>query len=182
MDNEITINPEEIRKQPDGSITDCETIRQIALYGIRNNDNSLYCKINQDFAYCGLYPFAMKSFDEIPEIKELWEKRKQDAYKKWQPVVDNMGIENPEKKKWATDFLHQMEENNSNPPIMPIVQRIMNEIGHRDVVTFVPSGQPILICDDEKKEIYGQVIDGVPHWFDTPEAQKAKKEYELKNK
>lgn len=36
MNNEITIDIEEIRKLPDGSVTDCETIRQISylyLYG-----------------------------------------------------------------------------------------------------------------------------------------------------
>ena len=63
MDNEITINPEEIRKLPDHSIDDCETIRQISLL----KDKSLYCKINPMFVYCGLYPYVMKSFDIMPE-------------------------------------------------------------------------------------------------------------------
>ena len=64
--NEITINPEEIRKLPDDSITDVETIRQIALYGIKMNDSSLYPKVKKGFEYAGLYPRVMKPIMIVP--------------------------------------------------------------------------------------------------------------------
>lgn len=63
MNNDITINPEEILALPDGSITDGETIRQIALYGIKHNDSSLDCKIKREFQLNGLYPHIMMSLD-----------------------------------------------------------------------------------------------------------------------
>ena len=66
MNNEITIDIEEIRQLPNGSVTDGETIRQIALYSIRNNDNSLNNKIDRRFAYAGLYPEVMISF-KLPD-------------------------------------------------------------------------------------------------------------------
>lgn len=66
MNNEITIDIEKIRQLPDDSVTDCETIRQIALYSIRNNDNSLNNKIDRRFTYAGLYPEVMISF-ELPD-------------------------------------------------------------------------------------------------------------------
>ncbi len=61
MDNEITIDPKEILLLPDNSITDSETIRQIALYSIKNNDISLNYKIKKEFEFCGLYPHIMKT-------------------------------------------------------------------------------------------------------------------------
>lgn len=64
MNNEITIDIEEIRKLPDNSVTDCETIRQIALYCNRNpNDRELSWKIDRMFTYAGLYPEIMTSFN-----------------------------------------------------------------------------------------------------------------------
>ena len=69
MNNEITIDIEEIRKLPDGSVTDGETIRQIALYCMRNNDKELSWKIDRRFAYAGLYPEIMTSF-ELPNKLE----------------------------------------------------------------------------------------------------------------
>jgi hypothetical protein len=63
MNNDITINPEEIRNLPDGSITDPETIRQIALHSIKFYDNSLNDKIDKRFAFAGLYPHVMQSVD-----------------------------------------------------------------------------------------------------------------------
>jgi hypothetical protein len=67
MNNEITINIDDIRNLPDNSIMDGEIIRQIALYSIKYNDNSLNKKIKKEFEYAGLYPFVMKSFDIKPE-------------------------------------------------------------------------------------------------------------------
>jgi hypothetical protein len=67
MNNDITINPEEILKMPDNSIVDRETIRQIALYGIKTNDSSLDCKIKREFQFAGLYPHVMMPFDINPE-------------------------------------------------------------------------------------------------------------------
>ena len=66
MNNEITINPEEIRNLPDGSVTDPETIRQIALYGIKTNDSSLISKITPGLEFCGLYPHVMERYADNP--------------------------------------------------------------------------------------------------------------------
>ena len=49
LTNEITIDVEKIRVLPDNSITDIETIRQIALWSIKMNDNSLNDKIRKEF-------------------------------------------------------------------------------------------------------------------------------------
>jgi len=67
MDNEITINPLEIRNLQNGSVTDPETIRQIALYGIKTGDSSLNCKIRRGYEHAGLYPFVMKYHNIVPE-------------------------------------------------------------------------------------------------------------------
>ena len=67
--NEIIINLDEIRKLPNDSITDYETIRQIALYTIKYNDNSLNCKVKKEFEFCGLYPYVMKTFNILPDKK-----------------------------------------------------------------------------------------------------------------
>lgn len=60
IDNEITINPDEILQYPDSSVTDSETIRQIALWGIKNNSNILNSKISKQMEYAGLYPHVMR--------------------------------------------------------------------------------------------------------------------------
>jgi hypothetical protein len=64
MNNKITIDLEEIRKMPDYSIMDVETIRQIAL----SKDKSLFSKVKTGYEVFGLYPKAMNSF-EIPKYK-----------------------------------------------------------------------------------------------------------------
>lgn len=64
MDNKITIDLDEIRKLPDNSITDPETIRQIAL----SKDKSLFLKVKTGYEVFGLYPEAMKVY-EIPKYK-----------------------------------------------------------------------------------------------------------------
>lgn len=68
LTNEITINSDEIINLPDNSIIDCETIRQIALYGIKNNDNSLNNKIKKGYEFCGLYPHVMEIYNIQPEL------------------------------------------------------------------------------------------------------------------
>lgn len=72
IDNEITINPDEILQYPDGSITDSETIRQIALWSIKNNSNILNSKISKQMEYAGLYPHVMRkiSQEEFEEISK----------------------------------------------------------------------------------------------------------------
>lgn len=73
MNNEITINIEELLKVEDNSITDYETIRQIGLLSCTKNDISkdnrqiLYRKVKKEFQYLGLYPTEMKSFDILPD-------------------------------------------------------------------------------------------------------------------
>jgi hypothetical protein len=64
MNNKITIDLDEIRKLPPNSITDVETIRQIAL----SKDKSLFCKVKTGYEVFGLYPEVMNSF-EIPKYK-----------------------------------------------------------------------------------------------------------------
>lgn len=68
MANEITIDIEKILVLPDNSITDTETIRQIALWSIKMNDNSLNDKISKEFHFAGLYPHVMKIHGIVPEI------------------------------------------------------------------------------------------------------------------
>jgi hypothetical protein len=59
MDNKITINLNEIRKMPDDSIMDVETIRQIAL----TKDPTLYSKVKTGYEIFGIYPDVMNSFE-----------------------------------------------------------------------------------------------------------------------
>jgi hypothetical protein len=68
MDNEIIINIEDIKNAPDNSITDVETIRQIALWGIKNNSNELDGKIKKGFEFAGLYPHVMTPYNLKPSI------------------------------------------------------------------------------------------------------------------
>ena len=67
MNNEITIDIEKIRQLPDGSVNDCETIRQIAL----TRDKELSRKINPKFAYAGLYPEVMNLNNILPKKKNI---------------------------------------------------------------------------------------------------------------
>jgi len=54
----IAFDIETIRKMPNGSITDGELIRQIALYSIEHpNEKDVADKIDPRFAYAGLYPY-----------------------------------------------------------------------------------------------------------------------------
>jgi hypothetical protein len=70
MNNEITINLEEIAKAEDGSIRDTETIRQIALHSIRSGDTTLTYKIDPMFAFAGLYPQVISVQNVQPEITD----------------------------------------------------------------------------------------------------------------
>lgn len=67
MNNEITIDPSEISKLPNNSITDAETIRQIALYTNKTGDMSLTDKIRSGFEVAGLYPEVMKVHNILPD-------------------------------------------------------------------------------------------------------------------
>lgn len=82
MDNEITIDIQEILLLPDDSITDIETIRQIGLattkwkYLDKDTAHRLGRKIKHEFGFAALYPHVMKKFDILPdrvdeETKEL---------------------------------------------------------------------------------------------------------------
>lgn len=87
MNNDITVNVEELLELPDHSITDCETIRQIGLIGCDftgkyNNDtkNRLNRKVNPLYTYAGLYPHIMTNFDvdkltKDRILKEMFDKR-----------------------------------------------------------------------------------------------------------
>lgn len=75
--SEITIDIEEIRKQPNGSITDYEIIRQIAIWSIENpNDNDIIDRVDSRFHYAGLYPYSHK-ITLYPEAFESMEKQKE---------------------------------------------------------------------------------------------------------
>lgn len=60
------INMEELRHEPNDSITDPETIREIA----KSGDNELYDKVKKGFEFCGLYPFEMKKINVLPNKVE----------------------------------------------------------------------------------------------------------------
>jgi len=65
--NKITIDIDAIKASLDNSITDPETIRQIALYSIETGDDEITRKIKNEFAFVGLYPHIMKPFNIMPE-------------------------------------------------------------------------------------------------------------------
>jgi hypothetical protein len=59
--SKISFDIETLRKMPNGSVTDAETIRQIAIYSIDNpNDKEIIDKIDPRFQYAGLYPHIHK--------------------------------------------------------------------------------------------------------------------------
>lgn len=62
MDNNITIDIEKISNVEDNSITDAETIRQIALYSMKTGDKNITKKIKKEFAVYGLYPEVIKPY------------------------------------------------------------------------------------------------------------------------
>lgn len=61
------IDSVEIARMPDQSVTDPETIRQIALHGIETGDSSLNSKVKKGFEVFGLYPHLIKSHDIYPD-------------------------------------------------------------------------------------------------------------------
>ena len=69
MNNEITINIEEILKLPDGSVTDAETIRQIGLATTKYNfltkeqSSALGKKIQPGLEFGALYPHIVEPLD-----------------------------------------------------------------------------------------------------------------------
>ncbi len=68
MGNEITIDIEKIRKLPNNSVTNAETIRQISLYSLQNpNDKEIIFKIDSRFTVSGLYPHIMSYQEYSPE-------------------------------------------------------------------------------------------------------------------
>lgn len=69
LDNAITIDIGKINVLPDNSITDAETIRQIALYSIKTGDTKITRKVKKEFAVYGLYPEIMRTFT-FPKTKQ----------------------------------------------------------------------------------------------------------------
>ena len=63
MNNDITIDIEEIRALPNESVTDPEIIRQISLWCIQNRDVTLANKIDGRFTYAALYPHVLQPLD-----------------------------------------------------------------------------------------------------------------------
>lgn len=69
MDNKITIDVAKIAELPDNSITDAETIRQIALYCIKNPTSTISTKIKSGYEVAGLYPHVIKTtYNIMPDI------------------------------------------------------------------------------------------------------------------
>ena len=66
MNEKITIDIEAIKKMPNESVTDAETIRQISLYCIENRDITLANKIDGRFEVAGLYPH-LGSYPTTPD-------------------------------------------------------------------------------------------------------------------
>lgn len=58
--NKVTIDFEALSKENDLSISDFETIRQIAIYSMQTKDKQYIKKINPQFEFCGLYPFVQQ--------------------------------------------------------------------------------------------------------------------------
>jgi len=96
MDNKITIKFEDYKDVPDGSITDRETIRQIALFSTASNaleeeSSILLRKINPSMSSAGLYPHVQVAYNKeflsaIPDIvAENLENRR---YKEIQDKLD----------------------------------------------------------------------------------------------
>jgi len=106
MDNEITINIEDIKNAPDNSITDPETIRQIALWGIKNNSNELYCKINKEFEFFGLYP-EVRQITILDGLKKYFAKTPQEQIEKdWAELEEYDEI-----RPTIGEFLKEMKKN-----------------------------------------------------------------------
>lgn len=58
----------ELYKAKNGSITDTETIRKIAMFCIENpGHNALTDKVNKMCHFAGLYPHVMKTFNILPD-------------------------------------------------------------------------------------------------------------------
>ncbi len=68
---QLNINIDNLLSMKDNSITDADTIRQISVYHIENNNdiaNKLLRKIDSRFQIAGLYPYEIKKYDIKPEI------------------------------------------------------------------------------------------------------------------
>ena len=87
---EITINLEKIALMPDDSVTDAETIRQIALHAIQTNDNELVCKIKKGFEVAGLYPHIIKSYNEKIKNVEKYQHASTDDMIKFLDMVKEL--------------------------------------------------------------------------------------------
>lgn len=109
MNNDITINVEELLLVPDYSITDAETIRQIGLYSLLQNGSArlvenakiLTKKIKPSCMFAALYPHAQQSHDISPDtfkpesrsiLEELHKKRK--SYKTAYDYVNDPNVYN----------------------------------------------------------------------------------------
>lgn len=112
MNNDISINIEEIKNLPDNSITDPETIRQISLWGIKNNSDELYCKIKKGFEFAGLYPNIMKPYNILNNLKDYFDTTPIEQIKKdWDELeeYDNIG-------PTVEEFLEETRKMNLNKP------------------------------------------------------------------
>lgn len=152
FNNEITIDPDEILKLPDFSITDTETIRQIALWSIKNNSNILNNKIKSEMEFAGLYPHVMKSFDIQPDNVPT------------NPVFETLSLKGVDKNVRPMS----LEELKDNPEIIDLVKKLgidMDNVGifdgkkkFKQTIYIPPSDGSI----DETLKILPTISDDLP--------------------
>jgi len=131
---DITINVDEIRKMKDDSITDPETIRQIALTG----DRTLFPKVMKGYEHHGLYPHAMKKIDILPDEPKqppiLLPEEKAKSFLEWA------------EKGWAIDKAYNSsekegQESSSWNVVKPYFERklteLFKEFSHDNLLEYV---------------------------------------------
>lgn len=64
----MNMSIDEIKQQPNNSITDADSIRKIAIYSIDEDDSSLFCKIKTGYDFLGLYPNDVKLLNIKPDV------------------------------------------------------------------------------------------------------------------
>jgi len=152
---DITINVDEIRKMKDDSITDPETIRQIALTG----DRSLFPKVMKGYEHHGLYPHAMKKIDILPDEPKqpiLSPEEKSKSFLEWA------------EKGWAIDKAYNSsekkgQESSSWNVVKPYFERklteLFKEFSHDNLLEYVYDATRInTLAEIYKKGVYEAAI------------------------
>lgn len=92
---------------------------------------------------------------------------KEKVLKKWAPIIESLNNKDSGKKEWMSEmseFLEKQDPDNIMP-VLPIVRRVLKEIGDNDIVTVNPVKEDRLIIQDDK--IIGVLTkDGKEIYFD----------------